>query len=114
MATNPQSEGEDRVVYPIKRTFRSSIRLNLNHLLMKEIAGYLINPKISTNQENLRIADVGTGTASWALETGVKYPNATIDGFDISDEQFSPLYSISNVQLVVHNCLEPFPPEFLG
>ena len=39
------------------------IRLNLNHLLMKEVAGYLINPKIPTFDEHIRVADVGTGTA---------------------------------------------------
>ena len=44
----------------------------------------------------------------------MKYPNATIDGFDISDEQFSPLYSISNVRLFTHDCFEPFPTEFIG
>ena len=38
-------------------------RLNYNHLLMKETAGYLINPRIPTSQEEIRIADVGTGTA---------------------------------------------------
>ncbi|MCJ1405147.1 hypothetical protein MMC11_008373 [Xylographa trunciseda] len=110
MAT--QSEG--RVVYPLRRTFRSSIRLNFNHLLMKEIAGYLINPKIPVSQDNLRVADVGTGTAAWALETAIKYPGVAVDGFDISSEQFSPLYSISNVRLIVHDCFEPFPPEFVG
>jgi hypothetical protein len=30
---------------------------------MKETAGYLINPKIPTRQKNIRIGDVGTGTA---------------------------------------------------
>ena len=52
--------------------------------------------------------------SAWALETAVKYPNAAIDGFDFSDEQFSPLYGVQNVRLTVHNCFEPFPPEFLG
>ena len=30
---------------------------------MKGVAGYLINPKIPVQGENIRIADVGTGTA---------------------------------------------------
>ncbi|MCJ1306229.1 hypothetical protein MMC08_009047 [Hypocenomyce scalaris] len=81
---------------------------------MREVVGYLINPQIPTSLEDLRIADVGTGTAAWALETAVKYENAAINGFDKSDEQFSPLYSVSNVRLVIHNCFEPLPPEFLG
>ena len=53
-------------------------------------------------------------SSAWVLETAVKYQDATIDGFDISDEQFSPLYGISNVRLIIHDCFEPFPPEFLG
>ncbi|KAF6222573.1 hypothetical protein HO133_000618 [Letharia lupina] len=103
------TQTEDKVAYPIQRTFR----LNYNHLLMKETAGYLINPRIPTSQKEIRIADVGTGTAAWALETAAKYPNATIHGFDISDEQFSPLYTISNVRLVVHDCFKEFPAEFV-
>ncbi|MCJ1479796.1 hypothetical protein MMC13_008482 [Lambiella insularis] len=90
------------------------MRLNYNHLLMKSVAGYLVHPKIPVDTNGLRIADVGTGTAAWALETATKYPSATVDGFDISDEQFSPLYSISNVRLIVHDCFKPFPSAYLG
>ena len=43
----------------------------------------------------------------------MKYPNATIQDFDVSDEQFSPLYTISDVRLVVHNCFKEFPAEFV-
>lgn len=42
----------------------------------------------------------------------MRLPSAQVDGFDISDEQFSPLYGFRNVRLVVHDCFQPFPPEF--
>lgn len=48
---------------PISVQLIAITRLNYNHLLLKEFAGYLINPRIPTSQENIRIADVGTGTA---------------------------------------------------
>lgn len=38
-------------------------RLNLQHYLWKDQTGYLLHPSISlSGAENLRIADVGTGT----------------------------------------------------
>ncbi|MCJ1324444.1 hypothetical protein MMC10_001106 [Thelotrema lepadinum] len=105
---------QKRPVYPLKRTLKSSIRLNYNHLLMKGVAGYLINPRIPIRGEDIRIADVGTGTAAWALEVATTFPMAQVHGFDVSDEQFSPLYNIKNVTLSVHDAFEPFPPEFVG
>ena len=74
------TENEGSVAYPIKRTFRSSIRygqrrttchvlgltrgirLNYNHLIMKEVTGHSLHPKIPVGEGSLRIADVGAGT----------------------------------------------------
>jgi tRNA1(Val) A37 N6-methylase TrmN6 len=43
--------------------------LNFNHFWMKSIAGYLLHPKIPTDQEGLRIADLGAGTGLVSLPT---------------------------------------------
>ena len=51
---------------------------------------------------------------AWALEVATTFPMAQVHGFDVSDEQFSPLYNIKNVTLSVHDAFEPFPPEFVG
>lgn len=37
-------------------------RLNLQHYLWKDQAGYLVHPSIPLTSPNLKIADVGTGT----------------------------------------------------
>ncbi|MCJ1385651.1 hypothetical protein MMC17_008774 [Xylographa soralifera] len=111
MATDEQH----RVPYMFSRGFRSSIRLNYNHWLMKELAGYLIHPSIAKNDANLRIADVGTGTAIWSLETAAELPaTVKIHGFDISPHQFPPATSLpNNVHLHAHDCFKPFPSTFL-
>ncbi|KAL8822672.1 MAG: hypothetical protein Q9191_006596 [Dirinaria sp. TL-2023a] len=110
------SNEAERELYMFNRDFRSSIRLNYNHWLMKELAGYLIHPRIPARNPNLRIADVGTGTTIWALEVAAELPDTVrIDGFDISADQFAPAQSRpSNVHLHVHDCFKPFPHEFLG
>jgi hypothetical protein len=36
--------------------------LNFNHFWMKGLAGYLLHPKIPTDQAELRVADLGAGT----------------------------------------------------
>ncbi|MCJ1322225.1 hypothetical protein MMC15_007572 [Xylographa vitiligo] len=111
MATDEQQ----RVPYMFNRDFRSSIRLNYNHWLVKEVAGYLVHPSIPKKDAHLRIADVGTGTAIWSLETAAELPaTVTIHGFDISPHQFPPATSLpANVHLHAHDCFQPFPAAFL-
>ncbi|TGO62015.1 hypothetical protein BOTNAR_0120g00010 [Botryotinia narcissicola] len=64
-----KKEPENDQEYIFKRDYKSSMRLNYNHFLIKEVAGYLIHPSISTHQPNLRIADVGTGIGAGGLFT---------------------------------------------
>ena len=40
-----------------------STSLNYNHWMMKELLGYLLNPKVIYDKTTVRIADIGTGTA---------------------------------------------------
>jgi len=104
------------VPYMFHRDFNSSVRLNYNHWLMKDLSGYLLNPNIQFEQENSRIADVGTGTGIWLLELVDDFPSsATLDGFDISPEQYPPKEWIpKNVHLGVQDIFKPFPEEYLG
>ncbi|KAF2197605.1 S-adenosyl-L-methionine-dependent methyltransferase [Delitschia confertaspora ATCC 74209] len=82
---------------------------------MKSLAGYLLHPKIPTNQEDLRIIDLGAGTGIWAEEIADQYPNATIDAVDISADQFPPeSFRSKNTHFWTHNCFEPFPEQYLG
>ncbi|TGO48570.1 hypothetical protein BOTNAR_0468g00040 [Botryotinia narcissicola] len=131
--------------YIFKRDYKSSMRwnfpfggtelmklmdncsLNYNHFLIKEVCGYLVHPSIPTNQTDLRIADVATGTGLelclltklasriWACDLASKLPETVrIDGFDISDAQYPALgFLPKNVHLYVHDGFEDYPAEFL-
>ncbi|TGO14423.1 hypothetical protein BTUL_0053g00220 [Botrytis tulipae] len=101
--------------YIFKRDYKPSMRLNYNHFLIKEVCGYLVHPSIPTNQTNLRIADVATGTGIWACDLASKLPETVrIDGFDISDAQYPALgFQPKNVHLYVHDGFEDYPAEFL-
>ncbi|KAF2869228.1 S-adenosyl-L-methionine-dependent methyltransferase [Massariosphaeria phaeospora] len=105
----------DSLPYPLKRNALASTRLNFNHFWMKGITGYLLHPEIPTEKDNLRIADVGTGTGIWAGEIAVQLPDAKIDAIDISAAQFPPApFRKSNTHFWTHDCFKPFPDEYLG
>ena len=67
-------------------------RLNLQHYLWKQQQGHLIHPNIlSIKQENLKIADIGTGTAIFLLDLADSLPPSTqLHGFDIDLTQCPP------------------------
>ncbi|KAE8139479.1 hypothetical protein BDV38DRAFT_269962 [Aspergillus pseudotamarii] len=74
--------------YPLGRDIFHSVRLDAQHLLRRLHTGYIVYPCIPIN-DNLRIAELGTGTGVW-LFAAAKYlpPTTQLDGFDISHEQF--------------------------
>ncbi|KAJ8065957.1 hypothetical protein OCU04_005057 [Sclerotinia nivalis] len=103
--------------YIFNRTFNSSVRLNYNHWLVKEACGYLLHPYIqeSIKKDDVRIADVGTGTGIWLLELSETLPTATLDGYDISAAQYPPSSFLPpNVSLHTHDAFTSFPIEKLG
>ncbi|CAO2655118.1 Nn.00g101820.m01.CDS01 [Neocucurbitaria sp. VM-36] len=101
--------------YPLKRNTLASIRLNFNHFWMKNLAGYLLHPKIPTSQEHIRLADLGAGTGLWACEVAATLPNCEIDAVDNSDAQFPPAtFRPPNTRFWTHDCFEPFAKEHLG
>ena len=102
-------------------------RLNNNHWLVKEIAGYLLHPSIPIDRPNLRIADEGTGTAKenwymiaqsriWALELATWLTSSPrFDGFDISPGQIPPPSFIpASRHLYAKDAFTIFPPEDCG
>jgi hypothetical protein len=48
--------------YRLNRDVLASSRLSLQHYIWKETMGYILHPSIDTSNENIRIADIGTGT----------------------------------------------------
>ncbi|KAG2421785.1 hypothetical protein HFD88_005761 [Aspergillus terreus] len=74
--------------YPLGRNLFHSVRLDAQHLLWRLHTGYLLHPRVPV-RDNMKIAELGTGTGVWLLEAEKHLPPTTqLHGFDISDEQF--------------------------
>ncbi|KAI1424969.1 S-adenosyl-L-methionine-dependent methyltransferase [Xylaria sp. FL1777] len=69
------------------------------------------SPGNSTEARPLRVADLGTGTGSWAIDFARRHPSAQVVGFDLNP---SPPYDIplpANLHFVVHDVHNPWPIE---
>lgn len=101
--------------YMLNRSQEESIRLDVQHHYMRQLAhGSLIQPSIP--RSNIRaIADVATGTGIWLREAAQEFTTSKekmdFTGFDISAQQF-PKDDNHCINFVVHNVVEPFPPEY--
>ncbi|KAL9640527.1 MAG: hypothetical protein Q9204_000674 [Flavoplaca sp. TL-2023a] len=106
-----KSVGEEKE-YIFHRDFRSSMRLNFNHYLMREVAGYLIHPSFPISQPDLRVAD--RRLSLWACELATKLDqSARVDAFDISDAQYpAAAFRPKNVHFYLHNWFRDYKAEF--
>ncbi|KAF9888042.1 hypothetical protein FE257_009306 [Aspergillus nanangensis] len=74
--------------YVLGRNIFHSVRLDAQHLLWRIHTGYILHPQIPIT-DNMRVAELGTGTGIWLCEAAKELPSTTqLDGFDISSEQF--------------------------
>ncbi|KAI0384041.1 S-adenosyl-L-methionine-dependent methyltransferase [Hypomontagnella monticulosa] len=91
-------------------------RLNEQFEIFTENIGYILHPSITSALPSTpRIADIGTGTGVLLLQLQKAYPNAVLDGFDISPAFFPPPEDLpSNVTLAVLDLKQPFPEEMHG
>ena len=103
--------------YMLSRNQEESKRLEAQHQLMRHLNyGNLLHPSIPRS-ELRTVADVATGTGIWLREAAQELTrsepkeNVTLTGFDISAQQF-PKEDIHGQNFVVHNAVEPFPPEY--
>ncbi|KAI8944152.1 UMTA methyltransferase family protein [Xylaria longipes] len=76
--------------YIFTRDFLDNNRVNLMHHIWTKIFGYNIHPRIPTENANLRVADVGTGTGIWLLDVRDNLKGAQLDGFDVSFDAAPP------------------------
>ncbi len=78
--------------------------------------GYLLHPSISRKlSSSPSIADVGTGTGRFLCQLAESYPEATLQGFDISSDLFpAPETLPSNVKLGLMDVKQPPPSEEHG
>ncbi|KAI1857003.1 uncharacterized protein JN550_013496 [Neoarthrinium moseri] len=105
------------------RNFRSSARLHLQHYLMQNTLGYLLEPAVEksvVSSQQLKIADLACGNGIWLTElysslskSGI---SAQLDGFDINPTNFpDPFYLPASVTLKELDILKkPIPAELIG
>ena len=91
-------------------------RLNLQHYLWKQHFGYLTHPNIDCLRgENIKIADVGTGTGIWLLDLSESLPaSVQLHGFDVNLSQVPPKQWLPpNVSMRELNIYEEIPDDLL-
>ncbi|KAJ2991854.1 hypothetical protein NUW58_g2371 [Xylaria curta] len=104
------------------RNFRSSARLHLQlqHLLMRNTLGYLLEPTVEKSVANtrpLKVADLACGNGIWLTELHSHLArnnvSAQLDGFDINPIYFpQAAYPPSTVSLKQLDILaKPLPNE---
>ncbi|OTB15896.1 hypothetical protein K445DRAFT_300691 [Daldinia sp. EC12] len=100
----------------IARDERELERLNTQLDYINTNIGYLLHPAVAASlPPNPRIADIGTGTARFLLLLREQYPNAILDGYDISPKLFPPENRLPpNVSLGVLDMKQPVPKELHG
>ncbi|KAI3390869.1 hypothetical protein diail_8467 [Diaporthe ilicicola] len=130
MATTASSHVEeyDQSKYWVApaRNFKSSARLHLQHFLMQNTIGYLLEPTIEKSLANnqqpqqLKIADLACGNGIWLSElhsalTRANVP-AQLDGFDINPVNFPdsaflpPSMSLKKLDILA----KPLPAALIG
>ena len=91
MPFDDRSQGYLEQGYALGRGYASSLRLNFQHQLLRDLLGYTVHPEIrrlGNLGPSAKIADVGTGTAQWLLDVHRDFPTAQLEGFDISKDQY--------------------------
>ncbi|MCJ1359592.1 MAG: hypothetical protein MMC33_009594 [Icmadophila ericetorum] len=103
--------------YSLARGYRAASRLNLQHYLWKQSAGYLIHPNIPlVDGQHVRITDIGTGTGIWLLDLGESLPRSSrLDGYDIDVRQCPPTQWLpENVTMRTLDVYDPIPEDLIG
>lgn len=108
------------------RNFKSSARLHLQHFLIQNTMGYLLEPAVEKSlvdfqqSQQLKVADLACGNGIWLseLHSALKKANisAQLDGFDINPINFpDSAYLPASVSLKQLDILaKPLPAELIG
>ncbi|KAI1383171.1 uncharacterized protein F4822DRAFT_419541 [Hypoxylon trugodes] len=105
------------------RNFRSSARLHLQHFLIQNTLGYLLEPAVEkavAGSSQLKVADLACGNGIWLTELHSNLAKngiaAQLDGFDINPINFpDPAYLPASVSLKELDILaKPLPAELIG
>ncbi|KAL8634645.1 MAG: hypothetical protein Q9228_007766, partial [Teloschistes exilis] len=107
----PESAQLSSSSYLLTRDHAAGTRLNGQYFLWKMEIGWLLHPSLAPTS-SFRAADLGTGTAIWALDLAQSFPVERVDGFDIDLQQCPPSEWLpSNVIVREWDILSALPSE---
>ncbi|KAK5120474.1 hypothetical protein LTR85_006129 [Meristemomyces frigidus] len=99
--------------YALPRDAPETARLNEQHEYLTKAFGFLIYPSTSSDNPDLRVADIACGSGVWLTDVAARFPFARCDGFDISGDQFPSSRQLEEnglaerVRFHVHNAADP-------
>ncbi|OJI80666.1 hypothetical protein ASPTUDRAFT_78656 [Aspergillus tubingensis CBS 134.48] len=102
--------------YAFNRSWLDNVRINTMHHLVGQLYQGYIHPHICTANPEMRIADVGTGTAIWLTDLANKLPESVqLDGLDVSfDAAPCREWLPHNVTLQYWDIKSPVPEHLVG
>lgn len=105
--------------YILDHSYLAAARLNLQYFLWQRALGFTVHdsalPSLVQPTANVRIADIATGTALWAIDVAQEHPMAQVQGFDIDLSQAPPQEWLPpNVSLRRWNIFDDPPEKMLG
>lgn len=82
---------------------------------MSSVSHQLLHPSVPVANEQLTVADIGTGTGIWLLDLARQHsPTAQFDGLDISLDQAPPKERLpANVSFRSYDAYEPSPEDLV-
>ena len=108
-----RSEQRDRIV---GKAHHKRNRLRFQYELTKtNLNGHLLDPSVPLVEPGMLVADVATGTGTWALDLAERVPSSVgIEGLDINLETTPPkVWLPPNVAFTQFNMLENVPEELI-
>ena len=109
------TDGHD---YVFDKSHMEACRLNLQHMLFREVFQFSIHPSVQlpdSSSKPVKIVDVAAGTCLWMLDVAREMPTAQLDGTDI-DLTKAPhaLWLPDNVTMYSWNIFEDPPSSLVG
>ncbi|QKX54345.1 uncharacterized protein TRUGW13939_01431 [Talaromyces rugulosus] len=101
--------------YVLDKSHLEACRLNLQHMLFRNVFQFSIHPGVKLPASNPIIVDVAAGTCLWILDVAREIPTAQLDGAEV-DFTKAPHASWlpQNVTLQSWDIFEDPPPSFIG